>query len=101
MNAADSLSSLYNGYSPASASCLSSVIHSSTPTLFIHGGEDSLVPVSDMERLYASATCPKEKLVIPGASHAQCAQSDPDLYWFALERFFSMYLFEDGAQENP
>lgn len=101
LNAADSLSSLYNGYSPASASCLSSVIHSSTPTLFIHGGEDSLVPVSDMERLYASATCPKEKLVIPGASHAQCAQSDPDLYWFALERFFSMYLFEDGAQENP
>lgn len=92
LNAADSLSFLYNGYSLASASCLSSVIHSSIPTLFIHGGEDTIVPVSDMERLYASATCPKEKLVIPGASHAQCAQTDPELYWFTVERFFSIHL---------
>ncbi len=94
LNAADSLSSMYNGYSMASSSSLDAVIESSTPTLFIHGSEDSLVPLHDMERLYASANCPKQKLVIEGARHAQSAYMDPNLYWYEMEKFFTTHMDE-------
>ncbi len=94
LNAADNLCSIYNGYSMASSSSLDAVIHSSIPTLFIHGSEDSLVPLHDMERLFASANCPKQKLVIEGAGHAQCAYTDPDLYWYEMEKFFSTHMDE-------
>ena len=43
---------------------------SQTPMLFIHGAEDNFVPFSMVNELYNAATCPKEKLVIQGAGHA-------------------------------
>ena len=84
----------------ASSSSLDAVIDSSTPTLFIHGSEDSLVPLHDMERLYASANCPKQKLVIEGAGHAQCAYTDSDLYWYEMEKFFSTHM-DETLESDP
>ena len=39
------------------------------PVLFIHGGKDDTVPLSEMETLFELANEPKEKLVIEGADH--------------------------------
>src|SRR3989344_7341604 len=39
------------------------------PVLFIHGSEDDIVPLSEMEALYDAANEPKEKVVIEGGDH--------------------------------
>ncbi|MCR4324418.1 MAG: alpha/beta hydrolase [Candidatus Curtissbacteria bacterium] len=39
------------------------------PVLFIHGSEDDIVPVSEMEALFNVANEPKEKVVIEGGDH--------------------------------
>lgn len=39
------------------------------PVLFIHGSEDDIVPLSEMEALYNAANDPKEKVVIKGGDH--------------------------------
>lgn len=41
----------------------------SCPTLVIHGGQDSLVPVSQGERLYIALKCPKALFIIAAAEH--------------------------------
>ena len=39
------------------------------PLLLVHGESDDVVPVEHVERLYAKAGRPREKLVLPGAGH--------------------------------
>jgi dipeptidyl aminopeptidase/acylaminoacyl peptidase len=39
------------------------------PLLLVHGGSDDVVPVQHVERLYAMAGQPVEKIIIPGAGH--------------------------------
>jgi len=39
------------------------------PTLFIHGGEDNIIPVALGRKLYAAANEPKSFYLIPGADH--------------------------------
>ena len=39
------------------------------PVLFIHGADDSLVPVSMTYENYRACTAPKELLIVPGAEH--------------------------------
>lgn len=78
---------LKGGYSFRDASCVEAVKKSHTPTLFIHGSGDTFVPFYMLDVLYTNASCPKEKLVIEGAPHAQCAATDPTLYWNTVENF--------------
>jgi uncharacterized protein len=39
------------------------------PLLLLHGESDDVVPVEHVERLYAKAGQPKEKIILPGAGH--------------------------------
>jgi len=39
------------------------------PILLVHGENDDVVPVEHVERLYAKAGRPREKIVLPGAGH--------------------------------
>jgi len=39
------------------------------PLLLVHGESDDVVPVEHVERLYAKAGRPKEKIILPGAGH--------------------------------
>jgi len=39
------------------------------PLLLVHGEDDDVVPVEHVERLYAEAGQPREKVVLPGAGH--------------------------------
>lgn len=75
------------GYDIALASPVDAVAGSRTPTLFIHGQEDGIVPPRMMPALYRAAACPKEFLWIPEAGHALCAAVDPETYWFKIEHF--------------
>ena len=80
---------LRGGYSFRDASCIDAVKRSRTPTLFIHGSSDYFVPFYMLDILYNNAGCPKEKLVIDGAAHAQCAATNPDLYWSTIKNFIN------------
>ncbi|MBP2642821.1 MAG: Serine aminopeptidase [Firmicutes bacterium] len=41
----------------------------SIPLLVIHGSEDEIVPLSQAEKLFSLATCPKEFVILPGGNH--------------------------------
>lgn len=73
------------------ADCIRAVRRSNLPTLFIHGSADSFVPFYMQDELYESATCPKEKLVIYGAGHAESMSVDPELYWETIDRFLHKF----------
>lgn len=44
-----------------------------------------------LEKLYNSANCPKDKLVISGLGHAQCAKYGGEIYWNKIKDFISKY----------
>lgn len=47
------------------------------PMLFIHGDDDTLVPVEMVHRLFREAKSDlKEKIIVPGAGHAECIEQD-------------------------
>ena len=39
-----------------------------------------------------AAACDKEKLVIPGAPHAEASTVDPEKYWSTVDKFIKKYL---------
>ena len=78
LNAADLVCRIRAGYSITEASALRQVERSVTPTLFIHGEEDTFVPFWMLEELYQAASCEKEKLAVPGAAHAESAAVAPE-----------------------
>lgn len=92
LTAARSATMLRAGYDMKKASCIEQVSRSVTPTLFIHGDKDDFVPFWMQERVYRAAACDKEKLVIPGAPHAEASTVNPDKYWPAVEKFIRKYI---------
>ena len=64
---------------------------SQTPMLFIHGAEDNFVPFAMVNELYNAATCPKEKLVIQGAGHANSCSVNSELYYQTIFHFIEKY----------
>ena len=70
------------------ASPVRAVEDSVTPTLFIHGEDDEVVPPSMMPRLFDAAGCKKEFLWIGGAGHIGAVIEDPDTYWARVEKFY-------------
>ncbi len=80
------------GYSFRDASCVEAVKNSSTPTLFIHGSADTFVPFYMLDKLYNSAACEKEKLVVKGAKHARSAKTNPELYWGTVNNFINSHM---------
>lgn len=81
-----------DGYDIREVSPLRAVERSVTPTLFIHGGHDLLVPPAMMPRLYQAAACPKARMWIAEGEHAACLGTDPTRYWAGVERFLARHL---------
>lgn len=79
------------GFDLRDVSPLEAVERSKTPTLFIHGVKDELVPSSMMGKLYQAAKCPKSFLWVPNAGHAVSLGTDPELYWSTVDTFVSSY----------
>ncbi len=60
------------GYSLFAIDCVSQLKKSLVPTLFIHGGKDTVVPVEMALACYDACSAEKELMIIPFAAHAEC-----------------------------
>lgn len=80
------------GYSLRDASAIRQVAKSKTPTLFIHGEEDTFVPFAFLRRIFDAASCEKEMLPVPGAPHGLSAPTNPDLYWSKVSEFLGKHV---------
>lgn len=81
--------------------CKEAVSRSQIPILFIHGEQDAFVPFWMLEELYAAATCPKIKLVVPHAAHAQSQGVNPQLYWSAVDFFITRFIPNKLSAASP
>ena len=80
---------LKSGFDINDVNCLKAVKRSKTPTLFMHGDEDTFVDPSMCSRLYEAASCPKQYCMILGAKHIEGAVKDPVTYWTKVDSFLS------------
>lgn len=92
MNVCSLVTDIRGGYTFKEASAVEQVKKSKTPTLFIHGSNDTFVPFEMLDKLYNAAACEKEKLVIKDAGHAGSSTKDPELYWGTVEKFLEKYV---------
>ena len=77
------------GYDIKDVSPIKAVARSTTPTLFIHGDNDTFIDPQMCSRLYEAASCPKQYCLILGAEHIECVVKDPVNYWGKIENFLS------------
>ena len=75
------------GFDIKEASALEQIKKSCTPTLFIHGTDDTVVPVSMAHELYLAASCKKELAIFKNANHEMSALLYPDKYWGKVWEF--------------
>ena len=81
------------GYSLKKASAIKQIKKSKLPMLFIHGDQDKFVPFYMLDKLYESANCKKEKLVIKNAGHAEAQWIEPEKYWHTVRKFIKKYIY--------
>ena len=87
VDSAELMIRLRAGYDLKETSPLKAVSASRLPTIFIHGNEDQMIPVSMCRELYKAAACEKEIMIVEGAGHAQAADKDPARYFEEVEKF--------------
>lgn len=80
------------GYDLKEASAINEIKKSDTPTLFIQGDQDRIVPVSSAEELYDSLDAEKDIMIVEGAGHAQSCYKDPDAYYDRVFGFIDRFL---------
>jgi len=68
---------------------IDAVSKSKTPTLFIHGDEDSVIEPQMCSRLYEAAKCKKQYCMILGSEHIRGVVIDPTNYWGKIRSFLS------------
>ena len=86
------VTTLRAGYSLKDASAINEVKKSKTPTLFIHGDSDKIVPYNMMNELYDAATCEKEKLLVENGEHGSSDLADYKTYWSTVHNFLNKYI---------
>lgn len=92
MNAANTITNIRAGYDLYGASAVDQVAKSLTPTLFIHGDDDTFVPIEMLYEVYEAANVEKEKLIIPEANHGDAEKVDPVTYWNTVWSFVDNYI---------
>lgn len=81
-----------SGYDLNDADPLSAVARSKTPTLFIHGTADVLVPTVNVDRVYGACAVEKDLIRYPDAHHCQSEYFYHEEYFEKIERFHKRYL---------
>lgn len=92
VGAADTFAKLFLGWSFKDCSPIDAVSRSITPTLFIHGENDKVVPFWMMEALYEKCSAEKEKLATADTGHDEACEKHPDEYWAAVDGFIKKYV---------
>ncbi len=59
------------------------------PVLFIHGTDDSVIPISMSKQLYAAAPKPKQLFIVPNAGHNNTAKIAGLKYFETVKKFVS------------
>lgn len=72
-------------------SCTQALADSRVPVLFIHGTDDSFVPVEMTYENYKACASPKRLLVVPGADHGMSYVVDQTLYEQTVLQFWHDY----------
>ena len=75
------------GYDINEVKPIAAVAKSKTPTLFIHGDDDTFIDPHMCSRLYEAANCPKQYCMILGAGHIESVVKDPVNYWNKVDAF--------------
>lgn len=86
------LTKILAGYSFGEASALEQVKKTELPILFIHGEEDTFVPVRMVHELYAAAHGDKELYLVPNAEHGNAYAKDPRTYEGKVSGFLGRYI---------
>ncbi len=92
LNAADSFSKAFLKFGFLECSPINAVANSKTPTLFIHGEEDTFVPFWMRDYLYEACSAEKDKLDVPDAEHDMSCFLHPELYWPKVDAFVAKYV---------
>ena len=66
---------------------LSKVPQLRMPVFFVHGTDDTVVPLWHAEALYAATNVRKVSLFIPGGQHGGLADYAGPAYWDELKKF--------------
>lgn len=90
--AANTICKIVAHYDFKEASCIKQVEKSNTPTLFIHGSNDTFVPFYMLDKVYEAENAEKEKLVIENARHGESCYVDSNLYWETIDKFIDKYI---------
>lgn len=83
---------LFAGYGFKQDEPVKKVACSHTPTLFIHGDDDHLVPFYMSRLMYDACSAPKEYLAVPGAGHILAWWLDKETYENRLDAFLDKYM---------
>ena len=92
MYAANTVSKLRGNFDFKKSAPVKAVTNSTTPTLFIHGENDKLVPPYMLDKVFDACTADKQKLLIPDAFHADSNEIHPEIYYPAVFSFVEKYL---------
>lgn len=89
---------LFGRFDLEEAAPLNAVEKLRIPILFIHGKQDSVVPLSMNEELYERCTGKKERVVIEGADHANSAMTDYATYEREVMRFLNRFCLNNEVK---
>lgn len=88
---ADALCRKWNHVGIRGCSAVDALRQNRVPVLFVHGADDSFVPVTMTYENYKACAGPKELLVVPGAEHGMSYFLEPERYERAVREFWTKY----------
>ncbi|MFI3230454.1 MAG: alpha/beta fold hydrolase [bacterium] len=80
-----------NGFSLKQANTVKQVSKSSTPILFIHGSNDSIVPTKMVFDIYKNANCKKHIIIFKNIGHTMSSIINKKKYWEKIFIFIDKY----------
>ncbi|WMT38883.1 alpha/beta hydrolase [Paenibacillus sp. D2_2] len=92
LHATSLLTKLRAGYFFGEASALKQVRKSHTPTLFIHGDNDTFVPTEMVHIVYENSPVEKGLYIVPGAGHAEAYRVNPEKYESVVADFIGRFV---------
>lgn len=88
---ADALCRKKNQLGTKAYSAIDAMKENKIPVLFIHGADDTFVPVTMTYDNYKACAAPKELLIVPGAEHAMSYYVDREKYEETVKTFWRRY----------
>lgn len=73
------------------ASTLEAMAKCKVPVFFVHGSDDSFVPIDMTYENYKACIAPKQLLIVPGAGHGMSYLQETERYQQTLRHFWAKY----------